>query len=276
MIGWSRSVLSLRDLQYAFASAVRDGDDASAIAPFVVANGLDPARRIAIYANNVRENSLATLEAGFPVLLRLAGRDWFRQTGANYLRRHPSPSGNLHYLGARLPEYLEAELADGPYAYFADVARLEWAYQEVLVAAEPPVFDLAALAAVPEERHVDVVLETSSAARLVGSTWPLLAIWRANQPGDDSPGTVSLDAGASRLLVIRRDNHVELRELPPGEFAFLDTIAGAMSIADAAAAALVADPDFELVTALPRLVRLGALTGFHLCHSDLSSRSIAS
>ena len=193
----------------------------AAIAPFVVANGLDPAQRVAIYANNVRENALATLEAGFPVLLRLAGRDWFRQTGIGYLRRHPSPSGNLHYLGARLPEYLEAELADGPYAYFADVARLEWAYQEVLVAAEPPELDLAALAAIPPERHLDLVLEMNPASRLVGSVWPLLAIWRANQPGDDSHGTVSLDAGACRLLVIRRDDHVELRELPPGEFAFL-------------------------------------------------------
>ena len=272
MTGWSRSVSSLRDLQSAFAGAVRDGD-ASAIAPFVVANGLDPARRIAIYANNVRENGLATLEAGFPVLLRLAGRDWFRQIGVNYLRRHPSPSGNMHYLGARLPEYLEAELADGPYAYFADVARLEWAYQEALVAAEPSVIDLAALAAVPEERHVDLVLEMSPAARLVGSAWPLLAIWRANQPGDDSHGTVSLDAGACRLLVIRRDTHVELRELPPGEFVFLDAVMTAMSIADAAATALVADPDFELVAALPRLVRLGALTGFHLRPSSLSPRS---
>ena len=263
MTGWSRLVPSLRDLQHAFAGAVRSGD-ASAIAPYVVANGLDPAQRVAIYANNVRENALATLEAGFPVLLRLAGRDWFRQTGIGYLRRHPSPSGNMHYLGARLPEYLEAELADGPYAYFADVARLEWAYQEVLVAAEPPELDLAALAAIPPERQLDLVLEMNPASRLVASVWPLLAIWRANQPGDDSHGTVSLDAGACRLLVIRRDDHVELREMPPGEFEFLKAIMDARNIVDAADAALAADPDFELVAALPRLVRLGALAGFHL------------
>ena len=253
----------LRDLQSAFADAVVYGD-ASAIAPFVVPNGLDPARRIAIYANNVRENGLATLEAGFPVLVRLAGHDWFRQTAAAYLRRHPSRSGNLHYLGARLPEYLEAELAETPYAYFADVARLEWAYQEVLVAAEPSALDLNALAAIPLARQTDLVLEASSASRLVGSVWPLLAIWRANQPGEDSHETISLDAGASRLLVIRGGDHVELRELPVGEFALLEAVARGVGLVDAAAAALVADPTFELVAALPRLVRLGAITGFHL------------
>jgi hypothetical protein len=267
-------VPALRDLQSAFAAAVAYGHT-DAIAPFIVANDLDPARRVAIYANNVRENALATLEAGFPVLVRLAGRDWFRQTATAYLRRHPSPSGNLHYLGARLPKYLEAEVADSAYAYFADVARLEWAYQEVLVAAEPSALDLTALAAVPDAHQADLVLETSPASRLVASVWPLLAIWRANQPGEESHDVISLDAGASRLLVIRRDSHVELRELPAGEFAFLEGVAGGLSLVDAAAAALAADPDFELVSSLPRLVRLGAITGFHLRPSQPPSRSIA-
>lgn len=266
---------SLRDLQYAFAGAVQCGD-ADAIAPFVVANGLEPARRVAIYANNVRENFLDALEAAFPVTGRLAGRDWFRQTGREYLRHHPSRSGNLHYVGERFAAFLDAELADGPYAYFADVARLEWAYQEVLVAAEPGVLDLAALAAVPPARHADLVLEAGPAARLVGSAWPLLAIWRANQPDADPEARVSLDAGPSRVLVIRREQHVELRELAAGEFAFLDAVTRAANVVDAAAAALARDPDFDLVAALPRLARLGALTGFHLRRSKHASRSTAS
>jgi hypothetical protein len=263
---------SLHDLQRAFAGAVRFGD-ASSIAPFVVPNGIEPDRRVAIYANNVRVNFLDTLEAAFPVLLRLSGRDWFRQTGSAYLRNHPSRCGNLHYVGERFAAFLDAELADGPYAYFADVARLEWAYQEVLAAAEPPVLDLAALAAIPAEREQDLVLEVGPAARLVDSTYPLLAIWRANQPGADEGATVSLDDGASRLLVIRRDSHVELRELPPGEFTFLVAASRSAGIADAAAAALAADPDFELTAALPRLARTGALTGFRLRHSEPCSRS---
>ena len=274
MSGWSRFVPALRDLQSAFAGAVVYGHT-EAIAPFIVANGLDPARRVAIYANNVREIALATLEASFPVLVRLAGRDWVRQTATAYLRRHPSSSGNLHYLGARVPAYLAAEVGDSDYDYFADVARLEWAYQEVLVAAEPSALDFNALAAVPEARQADLVLETSPASRLVASVWPLIAIWRANQPGENSHDVIRLDAGASRVLVIRRDSHVELRELPAGEFAFLEAVAGGLCLIDAAAAAFAADPDFELVAALPRLVRLGAITGFHLRPSLPSSRSIS-
>jgi hypothetical protein len=266
---------SLRDLQSAFAGAVTSGD-AAAIAPFVVANGLDPARRVALYANNVRENFLDALEAAFPVTVRLAGRDWFRQTGQEYLRRHPSRSGNLHYVGERFAPFLESKLADGPYAYFADVARLEWAYQEVLVAAEPDALDLAALAAVPPERHADLVLEMSPAARLVASSWPLLAIWRANQPDADPETRTRLDDGPSRVLLIRREQHVELRELSMGEFAFIDAMLRAASITEAGDAALAAEAQFDLTATLPRLALFGVLTGFRIRSPQAALRSTAS
>jgi hypothetical protein len=254
---------SLRDLQTAFASGLRSGD-ASAIAPFIVANGCEPPLRLGIYANNVRENTLGTLEAAFPVLVRLAGHEWFRQTAAAYLRWHPSRHGDLHHLGERFAAWLEAELADGPYLYFADVARLEWAYQEVLVAADAAPLALTRLAAVPADRYEQLVFALQPAARLVGSPWPLLAIWRANQPGAEDEGTIDLDAGASRLLVIRRSSHVELRELPRGEFALLTAIASAATLSTATSAALADDPDFELTDALLAAQRLGVLSDFHL------------
>jgi hypothetical protein len=254
---------SLRDLQSAFTSAVRFGD-AHAIARLVEANGIDPARRVGIYANNVRENFLATLEATFPVLTRLAGLDWLRQVGTAYLRVQPSRSGNLHYVGERFASHLEAELYEGPYAYFADVARLEWAYQEVLVAADRAGLDLAALADVPAEQHGDLVFELHPAARLVGSIFPLLRIWQANQPGAADDDVINLDAGASRLLVMRRESHVELRELPQGDFVLLVAIAASEPLASATEAAQLADPAFSLPEALVRIARLGVLAGFRV------------
>jgi putative DNA-binding protein len=276
----------LQDLQTAFASAVRFGD-AAAIERYVDANGIEPARRVGIYANNVRENFLATLEATFPVLVRLAGRDWFRQTGTAYLRLHPSRSGNLHHVGERFAGYLEAELADGPYAYFADVARLEWAYQEVLVAADREALDLASLADVPADRHGDIVFELNPAARLVGAAYPLLRIWQANQPDaqsdDDIDGgdatlrhaihvatrreaspQIDLASGPSRLLVIRRDDHVELRELPQGEFVFLFAITASEPLHAAAEAAQTTDPAFSLSESLVHAATLCVLSGFHV------------
>lgn len=254
---------SLRDLQLGFASALRGGDRA-AIAQYVVARGIAPARRVGIYANNVRETFLGTLEATYPVLLRLAGRDWLRQSGRRYQLHFPSRSGNLHHVGEHFAAWLATELGGGPYAYFVDVARLEWAYQEVLVAAEPGTLDSASLAAVPPERHDAIVLEANPAARLVDSVYPLFAIWQAHRPGQDDPPPVNLDAGPSRLLVIRRADHVELRELAVAEFSLLQAVARRRPLAAALESALDADPGCDLAQTLAHCVQLGAVTGFRL------------
>jgi hypothetical protein len=286
-IGAGAAAPALRDLQQAFASAMLGGDS-SAIDPFIEANGIEPARRVRIYRNNVRENFLAALEATYPVLLRLAGRDWFRQAGTQYQRLHPSRSGNLHYVGERFAAHLELQLGDSEYAYFADVARLEWAYQEVLVAADGATLDLEALAAVPPERHEDLVFELNPAVRLVASRFPLLAIWKANREADadaeaaaeaganagakaganaGAEATIDLAFGASRVLVVRRDTHVELRELPAGQFAFLDAIAHREPLLAATAAAMTVDDCFSLPDALLDCARLQLFTSFHLSRS---------
>ena len=129
--------------------------------------------------------------AAAPRRARLVSPDRYRLSRAVTRRR----AATCITSASVFPSISKRSSPTAPYAYFADVARLEWAYQEVLVAAEPPVFDLAALADVPAERHADLVLELNPASRLVASTWPLLAIWRANQPDDDpTPRSLSTPA----------------------------------------------------------------------------------
>jgi hypothetical protein len=252
---------SLLELQVQFARGVLFEDAAvvSAIAP----HGVDPNRRLRIYRNNAREGFLKALEATFPVILRLAGLDWFRQTGVQYMRALPSTSGNLHYIGRQFPAFLDERLRDSAYAYFGDVARLEWAYQEVLVAADHPTFDPSALSAVAPASHGALRFETHPAVRLVTSPFPLLAIWQANQDGA-SESTIDLAAGASHVLVIRREDHVELREISSGEFTLLDAFTRGKSLEEAADAVVAAEESVDLGTALARLMQLGTLVDFSL------------
>src|SRR5262245_19984355 len=125
-------MLMLRDLQRAFAHGALSDTAPALLCADIIEDGIAPERRLAIYRNNAVEGFLKTLQATFPTVVRLAGEDWFRQVGRQYMRRYPSRSGNLHYVGEHFATFLEAELAGSSYAYFADVARLEWAYQEVL------------------------------------------------------------------------------------------------------------------------------------------------
>jgi hypothetical protein len=257
-------VTSLRDLQLAFVDGAVHEHPAR-ICSMIRDNGLAPQRRLAIYRNNVREGFLKTLTATFPTIVRLAGEDWFRQTGCEYLRRHPSRSGNLHYIGERFAAFLDDHLRATEYSYFADVARLEWAYQETLVAADHAPFDASALSGVPAEDYDALVFETHPALRLVESHYPIFAIWKANQPDvAHLSAPIALDAGPSRVLIIRRADHVELREMDATAFALLAAFSTGATLGAACDAALRADPDFDLGTTLYRLVQLETLVDFSL------------
>src|SRR5882724_10782337 len=124
---------SLRDMQNAFADAVLGGNTAR-IATLIVGDDVPAAERVGIYRNNAQTGFADTLAAEFPIVEQLGGKDWFKQTAHAYQRKYPSRSGNLHHVGERFADYLRDLLNGTDYAYFGDVAALEWAYQEVLVA----------------------------------------------------------------------------------------------------------------------------------------------
>jgi hypothetical protein len=255
-------MLMLHDLQRAFVRGTLDNASAQRICAQISSAGIAPERRLAIYRNNAVEGFLKTLQATFPALVRLSAEDWFRQVGRQYMRRHPSRSGNIHYIGERFAGFLDTELAGSSYEYFADVARLEWAYQEVLVAADHPGFELHALALVPPADHGALTFRTHPAMRLVQSRFPLLAIWKSAQPDASPQETVALDQGSSNVLLIRRANHVELRELPPAAFALLAALANGEPLERAAERACEVDPCVALDAALRQVVALGTLVDF--------------
>jgi hypothetical protein len=64
------------------------------------------------------------------------------------------------------------------------------------------------------------------------------------------------------VLVIRRADHVELRELPPASFALLAALVSGESLEQAAERALEIDPGVALDAALGLVVSLGALVDF--------------
>jgi hypothetical protein len=100
----------------------------------------------------------------------------------------------------------------------------------------------------------------------VSSIYPLFAIWQANRPEAalDTNATIRLDAGPSHVLILRRSDHVELREVPAGDFALLSAIAQSRRMETAVEEALRFDLSFDLAAALNRLVQIGALTGWSL------------
>jgi len=255
---------SLQEQQRAFAAALFDGATDS-LAALVRDDGIDPHDRLGLYRHTFQENFRQALAIGFPVVLRLVGEDYFRGLAIDYQAVAPSGSGDLHHAGAGFAQFLRARHAATPYAYLADVAALEWAHGEVLIAADPPPLPLVLerLAAWPAERHAELRFQALPSGRLLHSEFPVLRIWLANQDPLTDEATdevIDLAAGADRLLVCRGpDGGVEFHRLDAASYAFAAALVAGRSLGEAYDAAAESGCSYNVATELRRLLVHGVL-----------------
>ena len=250
----------LRELQLRFADALFEGADA-AVQAEIVADGVSAAERIDIYRNNLREGFIQSLSLGFPVIERLVGTEYFRQLALDFLRARPSRAGNLHHIGRPFPQFLRERFAESEYAYLPDVAALEWACEEALVAPDAAPLSADDLREIDPSSYESLRFALHPACALVRSAYPIVRIWHANQPDMSADETIDLRDGADRVLVMRAPKGVQFHELPAGDFAALDAFARGLTLGAALEAAQAIDPEFDLGTALRRFLNLDLLVG---------------
>lgn len=229
---------ALPDLQRAFAAGLRD--EPHAADAWADGDGLDAAARLRIYRNNARAVFERALEATYPVLHERVGPDYFRQLAHFYRRACPSTSGDLHEVGRQFAGFVRRHLAGSPYEWLAELAALEWAIAEAGVAADSVVATTSVLTGLAPEAVAGVRFRWVPSLRCLSTSVPVLAVWRANQPGADR-AVIDLGSGPQFVLVHRAAEGVQARELPADEYAFVAAmIDGATleSAVDASALAL--------------------------------------
>ncbi|MGH8598001.1 MAG: HvfC/BufC family peptide modification chaperone, partial [Gammaproteobacteria bacterium] len=197
----------------------------------------------------------------YPVVSAIVGEEFFEYAARQYVRKHPSLSGDLNDYGDRFPRYISSLPQTRHLPYLEDVARLEWAMQEVARASEPPAFNSRGLKQVPPARYPELRFALHPASRILHSPYPVLAIWSMHQ--DATSGVVNLDAGGVRLLIIRRHLEIELEPLSRGEYEMLTALAAADPFGSAAESALAVDPDFEITVSIRDHVARRTIVDFY-------------
>lgn len=246
----------LRELQREFAAGLRDGGRAAA--PWACDDGIDGAARLQVYRNNSRALFLQSLELTYPVIRRRVGDECFRGLAGAFRREYPSRAGDLHEVGRQWPAFLAAQLARSPYAWLAELARLEWACADAAVAPDAEPATVAAFASLAPEAIAGARLAPAPSLRLVAASVPVLAVWRANQPGA-AGNAVDLGAGPECVRVHRLGDDVELCAMDAAEFALLRELSAEATLAMAVERAAL--PVERLAPALAALFADGCIAG---------------
>lgn len=217
----------------------------------------------AVYRRNLRGNFADVLALEFPAVQRLVGDAMFRALARRFQQSHPSTSGNAHGIGAPFAAWLRTRAELASVDWIADVAALEWAWEDAAVAADAQAdVDIAAFAALSPEQQSAVRARLHPALRIVSSPAPIHAIWRDNLPDEhgriaalDADYGLSLAGGGEAVLVERVGQTIATSVVPRGEALWLAALADGVTLGDAIDIAMSAAPDFDLGSALATALR---------------------
>ena len=235
---------TLRAMQ---ASILESSDAAEAL----VANGMfDATEQLQLYRNNLVISLTDALAAVYPVVQRIVGEDFFRAACREYIPQHPLRQAQLNGFGKEFAEFIRSYRPAASLTYLADVAALEWAWQQAYHAAGSEKLDTTSLRQVPEEMQGELQFRLHAAVQLLKSDYPVHRIWQVNQENYSGEDSVSLDEGGVYLAVIRPRIEVLVQAIPRAEWEFLSSLKNGSTLDQAVTTAGRLDAAFDLATVL--------------------------
>lgn len=222
-------------------------------------NGSDPAKRFAVYRNNVIVSLVDALADSYPVVQALVGEDFFRAMAREFVLQSPPCSPVLAWYGADFSGFVSAFPPAAGLPWLADVARLEWLRVEAWHAADADALPSAALSALlcNVEQLPAARFTLHPALRILRSSYPVVSIWDAHQSDDPGAALAGIDPGkAEAALLMRPGLDVEIVPIPCAAADFVACLHQGMPFGQAVDAA-----PCDLAATLAVLIRGQALTG---------------
>lgn len=256
---------SLEALQSAFADAIDDpAADAALAAHLQKAEAGDAIEVLGLYRGNVRAARRAALASAFPVLAQLTGDAYFDALALAYARAHPSRDADLNRFGANLPAFIEGYETDARYAYFGDVARLEWALHVAAFAANCTPIAAAQWQAIGVERLMASRLAVHPACVALESRFAAFGIWRAHRQDDPAQQRwpERVDTPCWTLIVRPQWRPAALAHTQAAHAAFV-ALQGGATLDEALERAFAIDEHFDFASQWRTWIEASAITGLH-------------
>ncbi|MBP6655073.1 MAG: putative DNA-binding domain-containing protein [Propionivibrio sp.] len=226
-------------------------------------NASDPARRFAVYRNNVIVSLVDALADTFAVTQDLVGEAFFRAMARVFAYTNPPTSRLLVFYGETFPEFIERFPPAASLPYLADVARLEFLRVRAYHAADvAPVRseDIVAVLA-DEDKLPDLGLALHPSLAVLDSAGAVVSLWAVHQ-GVGDLATLVPDVPET-ALVVRDGLDVEVMKIPRATGVFIKAVKRGATLGDAMALAQRSDPDFDATLPLALLIQKSAITALY-------------
>jgi hypothetical protein len=226
-------------------------------------NHSDPAKRLAVYRNNVMVSLVDALAQTFPVTQQLVGEAFFRAMAQVFVRTDPPRTRVLAHHGQALPGFIAQFPPATGLPYLADVAQLEWQRLQALHAADASAVEPATIAALlaDAERLPQVRWQPHPSLHLLRSPHAVVSLWAAHQPGSGIAIEDVDVASPESALIFRSDLDVMVLQADAGLTALTASLLDNVAFGSAIDQALSADPAFDPSQAMAVLIRHGLLIG---------------
>ena len=211
--------MRLRELQQKFGECVRD-DAASHRLP-IIGDGLR------VYRNNYQEQLRSALRSGFPYLALWLGETEFDRAADAHVALHVPRSWTLDHYGHDFPATVQALFPGDPEV--RELAWLDWAMAEALVAADETPVDTTKLAELDWDRARIVF---GSSLRISEAWSNATEIWAALEGGSMPPLASRLEEQKA-YVVWRRRLLPCFRLVPIWEFQVIAALGHGSRFADA-------------------------------------------
>ncbi len=251
-------------LQETFAAALADAALVPGAAKLFRGKPEEAIERLAVYRGNVVANAQKALANAYPIVAQIVGDEFFGGLAREYLRRHPSTSGDLNAFGERFAEFVAGFPHTQDLPYLPDVARMEWLAHRAHYATDVEPFDVRRLKSIPQTAWNRVRPVLAPACALLESRWPVARIWEVHQDGYAEEFSVDLDSGPERILVHRPRLRVLIASLSAGAYRFLQCTATGSSITAALEAATDEELGFDFPAALRAWIEAAVIVDFEL------------
>lgn len=218
-------------------------------------NSPSPAKRFAVYRNNVTVSLIEAVEGKFPAVRSIVGNEFFRAMARVFVEGHKPRSPLMMLYGDDFPDFLETFAPAAELPYLADVARIEAARTRAYHAADASPLAPERIAALGEEELAGALLKLHPSISVIRSPHPIVTIWAMNA-GERELAPIEPWIGED-ALVSRPDLAVTVSALPSGGAAFLNALASGKPLLAAAETALTDAADFDLSANLAGLFGQG-------------------